>query len=86
MTKTTQDNILNVMYNEHRILIDKISEYDYNGDLAVVKKMCTVISYVYDDEANSSDECVSATPTVLPLSPYMGLMDMDIAARQWVDK
>ena len=71
MTKTTQDNILNTMYNEHRILIDKISEYDYNGDLAVVKKLGV---------------CVCATPVVLPLSPYMGLMDMDIAAKQWIDK
>ena len=81
MTNTTNDNILNAMYNEHRILIDNISEYDYNGDLAVVKKMCTVVSYVYE-----LGVCVCATPVVLPLSPYMGLMDMDIAAKQWIDE
>ena len=81
MTNTTNDNILNVMYNKHRILIDNISEYDYNGDLAVVKKMCTVIAYHH-----YSDGEEIATPNVLPLSPYMGLMDMDIAAKQWIDK
>ena len=81
MTNTTNDNILNAMYNEHRILIDNINEYDYNGDLAVVKKMCTVVSYVYE-----LGVCVYAAPVVLPLSPYMGLMDMDIAAKQWIDK
>jgi len=43
--KTTNDNILNTMYNNHRILIDKITEYDYNGDMATAKKMCTVVRY-----------------------------------------
>ena len=79
-TKTTQDNVLNVMYNNHRILIDNITEYDYNGDMAVVKKMCTVVSYVYE-----LGVCVCATPMVLNVSPYTGLMDMDIMARTWID-
>ena len=83
--KITNNNILNVMYNNHRILIDKITEYDYNGDIAVVKKMCTVVRYTYDDEANSSDECETATPMVFNVSPYESLVDMDIMVRVWID-
>ena len=83
--KTTDTNILNVMYNNHRILIDKITEYDYNGDMATVKKMCTVVRYEYDDEANDVDECETATPIVFNVSPYTGLMDMHTMARTWID-
>jgi hypothetical protein len=83
--KTTQTNMLNVMYNNHRILIDKLIEYDYNGDMATAKKLCTVVRYEYDDEANSVDECETATPMVFNVSPYTGLMDMDIMARTWID-
>ena len=79
--KTTNDNILNVMYSNHRILIDKITEYDYNGDLAVAKKMCTVVQYEHDD----AGVCTSAIPMVFNVSPYTGLMDMDIMARTWID-
>ena len=73
--KTTNDNIINVLYNKHRILIDKITEYDYNGDMATVKKMCTVVRYDGDD----------ATPMIFNVSPYTGLMDMDIMVRAWID-
>jgi len=73
--KTTNDNILNVMYNNHRIVIDKLIEYDYNGDMALTKKICTVVRYDGDD----------ATPMIFNVSPYTGLMDMDIMARAWID-
>ena len=73
---TTNDNILNVMYNKHRILIDNISEYDYNGDLVVVKKMCTVVRYLTIN---------GAAPMVFNVSPYTGLMDMHTMARVWID-
>jgi hypothetical protein len=79
--KTTETNILNVMYNNHRILIDKITEYDYNGDMATAKKICTVIRYTYDDE----DMCETATPMVFNVSPYAGLMDMHTMVRVWID-
>ena len=73
--KTTETNILNVMYCNHRILIDKITEYDYNGDMATAKKMCTVVRYNGDD----------ATPMIFNVSPYTGLMDMHAMARVWID-
>ena len=78
--KTTETNILNVMYNNHRILIDKITEYDYNGDMATAKKMCTVISYVYE-----LGVCVSTTPMVFNVSPYESLVDMHTMVRVWID-
>ena len=76
---TTNNNILNVVYNGHRILIDKITEYDYNGDMAVVKKMCTVIRYtsIYDSD--------DATPMIFNVSPYTSLDDMVIMAKVWID-
>ena len=70
--KTTQDNILNVVYNDHRILIDKLTEYDYNGDMAVVKKMVTVISPDH-------------TPMIFNVSPYTSFVDMHTMARVWID-
>ena len=78
--KTTNDNILNVMYTNHRILIDKITEYDYNGDMATVKKMCTVVRYAKDSDGHDI-----ITPMIFNVSPYTGLMDMDIMARAWID-
>ena len=83
--KTTDTNILNVMYNNHRILIDKITEYDYNGDMATVKKMCTVVRYEYDDEANDVATCETAIPMIFNVSPYTGLVDMHTMARVWID-
>ena len=76
MTNMTQDNILNVMYNNHRILIDKITEYDYNGDMAVVKKMCTVVRYLNIN---------GATPMIFNVSPYTSLVDMHTMVRVWID-
>ena len=73
--KTTEKNILNVMHNNHRIVIDKLIEYDYNGDMAVAKKLCTVIRYNGDD----------ATPMIFNVSPYTGLVDMHAMARVWID-
>ncbi len=78
--KTTNDNIINVLYNKHRILIDKITEYDYNGDMAVVKKMCTVVRY---DKYSDGEEIT--TPMVFNVSPYEGLTDMDTMAKVWID-
>ena len=78
--KTSEKNILNVMYNNHRILIDKITEYDYNGDIAFVKKLCTVIRYEYDDE----DMCETATPMIFNVSPYTGLVDMHDMVKVWI--
>ena len=72
---TTETNILNVVYNNHRILIDKITEYDYNGDMATAKKMCTVVRYDGDD----------ATPMIFNVSPYTGLVDMHTMVRVWID-
>ena len=63
------------MYNNHRILIDKVTEYDYNGDVATAKKMCTVVRYDGDD----------ATPMVFNVSPYTSLVDMDTMVRVWID-
>ena len=83
--KTTQTNILNVMYNNHRILIDKITEYDYNGDMATAKKLCTVVRYEYDNEANSVNECETATPIIFNVSPYESLVDMHTMACVWID-
>ena len=73
--KMTNDNILNVMYSNRRILIDKITEYDYNGDMAVAKKICTVVEYDGD----------VASYKLFNVSPYTGLMDMDIMVRTWID-
>jgi len=73
--KTTDTNILNVVYNNHRILIDKITEYDYNGDMATVKKMCTVVRDAEDIH----------TPMIFNVSPYTGLVDMHTMARVWID-
>ena len=78
--KTTDTNILNVMYNNHRILIDKITEYDYNGDMATAKKMCTVVRY---DKYSDGEEI--ATPMTFNVSPYTGLVDMHTMARVWID-
>ena len=74
--KTSEKNILNVMYSNHRILIDKITGYDYNGDIAVVKKMCTVVRYLNIN---------GATPMIFNVSPYESLVDMDIMVRVWID-
>jgi hypothetical protein len=62
------------MYSNHRILIDKLIEYDYNGDMAVAKKICTVIRYNGDD----------ATPMIFNVSPYTGLVDMHTMAQAWI--
>ena len=78
--KTTNSNILNVMYSNHRILIDKIIEYDYNGDMATAKKFCTVVRYTYDDE----DMCETATPMIFNVSPYTGLVEMLDMAKVWI--
>ena len=78
--KTTETNIINGMYCNHRILIDKITEYDYNGDMATAKKMCTVVRYTYDDE----DMCEQATPMIFNVSPYTGLMEMLDMAKVWI--
>lgn len=78
--KTTETNILNTMHNNHRILIDKLNEYDYNGDLAVAKKMCTVIRY--DETADQLDD---VTPMIFNVSPYTSLVDMHTMVRTWID-
>ena len=80
MTNMTQDNILNVLYNEHRILIDKITEYDYNGDMATAKKMCTVVRY---DKYSNGDDII--TPMMFNVSPYESLVDMHTMVRVWID-
>jgi len=72
--KTTNDNLLNVMYSNHRIVIDELIEYDYNGDMALTKKMCTVIRYNGDD----------ATPMIFNVSPYESLADMRDMAQAWI--
>jgi hypothetical protein len=79
--KTTEKNILNVMYNNHRILIDKITEYDYNGDMATAKKMCTVVRYA----GSFLDGTDSATPMIFNVSPYTSLVDMHTMVRVWID-
>jgi len=72
--KTTETNILNVMYCNHRILIDKITEYDYNGDMATAKKICTVIEYDGD----------VASYKLFNVSPYESLVDMHGMAKAWI--
>jgi hypothetical protein len=73
--KITETNIVNTMHNRHRILIDKLTEYDYNGDMAVAKKICTVIRYDGD----------KVTPMIFNVSPYTSLVDMHTMARVWID-
>ena len=74
--KTTETNILNVTYDTadglHRILIDKLVEYDYNGDMAVAKKMCTVIT-------------PDNVPMIFNVSPYTPLSDMHTMVKVWID-
>ena len=77
--KTTETNMLNVMYNNHRILIDKITEYDYNGDMATAKKLCTVVRY---DKYTDGEEI--ATPMIFNVSPYTGLTDMHDMVKVWI--
>ena len=77
--KTTETNILNVVYNSHRILIDKITEYDYNGDMATAKKICTVVRY---DKYSDGEQI--ATPMILNVSPYESLTDMHDMAKVWI--
>mgnify|MGYP003676311664 FL=1 len=79
--KITNNNILNVMYNNHRILIDKIIEYDYNGDMATAKKMCTVVRYA----GSFLDGTDSPTPMIFNVSPYESLVDMHTMVRVWID-
>jgi hypothetical protein len=79
--KRTDTNILNVMYNNHRILIDKLIEYDYNGDMATAKKICTVVRYT----GSFLDGTDSATPMIFNVSPYTGLVDMHTMVRTWID-
>ena len=76
--KTTETNILNVVYNNHRILIDKITEYDYNGDMATAKKICTVVRY----DTREGQEI--GTPMIFNVSPYESLVDMHTMARVWI--
>jgi hypothetical protein len=77
--KTTETNILNVMYSNHRILIDMITEYDYNGDMATAKKMCTVVRY---DKYSDGEEIT--TPMIFNVSPYESLVDMHTMAQSWI--
>jgi len=79
--KTTETNILNVMYNNHRILIDKLIEYDYNGDMATAKKMCTVVRYT----GSFLDGTDNGTPMIFNVSPYESLVDMHTMVRTWID-
>ena len=72
---TTNDNILNTMYNNHRILIDRIDEYGMDGELATSKRMVTVIRYSDDN----------LTPMIFNVSPYTPLVDMHTMARVWID-
>jgi hypothetical protein len=72
---TTNDNILNTMYNNHRILIDRIDEYGMDGELATSKRMITVIRYGDDN----------LTPMIFNVSPYTPLVDMHTMARVWID-
>ena len=72
---TTNDNILNTMYNNHRILIDRIDEYGMDGELATSKRMVTVIRYGDDN----------LTPMIFNVSPYTPLVDMHTMARVWID-
>jgi hypothetical protein len=80
MTKITQDNILNTVYRNHRILIDKLTEYDMDGNVAVTKKMVTVIRY-----DNYSDGTEIVTPMIFNVSPYTSLLDMHTMVRMWID-
>jgi hypothetical protein len=78
---TTTTNILNTMHNNHRILIDNLTEYDYNGDVAVTKKVCTVVQYQHDADG----VCTSAIPMIFNVSPYTPLVDMHTMVRVWID-
>ena len=45
---TTETNILETTHSGLLILINRIDEYDYNGDLVVSKKICTVDSTIFN--------------------------------------
>ena len=78
---TTNTNILNVMYSNHRILIDLITEHEYNGDVATAKKMCTVVRYT----GSFLDGTDNGTRMIFNVSPYESLADMHDMARAWID-
>ena len=77
---TSNTNILNVMYSNHRILIDKLIEYDYNGDMAAAKNICTVVRYA----GSFLDGTDSARPMIFNVSPYESLEDMRDMAQAWI--
>ena len=76
----TETNILNVVYNQHRILIDRLDEYGMDGELATSKKMCTVINYDY-----SYHEEEVITPMIFNVSPYTPFTEMFNMAKVWID-
>jgi type IV secretory pathway component VirB8 len=80
----TETNILNKMHNNHRILIDEITKI-YNDETTTITRVCTVIRYTYDDEANSSDECMTATPIPFKVSPHDSMGEIFGKAKEWID-
>ena len=82
--KKSEINILNKMHGNHRILIDEITKI-YNAEMTTVTRVCTVIRYTYDDEANSSDECVTATPMPFKVSPHDSMDVIFSKAKEWID-
>ncbi len=84
MTTMTDNNILNVTYDSslgmHRILIDKLTEYDADGNASVSKLMCTVVRY-----DTYTDGEVIPTPMIFNVSPYTSLVDMHTMVRVWID-
>jgi len=68
--KTT--DILNVVYNDHRILIDRHDEIDMEGNVAVRKLLCSVITPAYQ-------------ALIFNVSPYTKITDMHTMVKVWID-
>ena len=68
--KTT--DILNVVYNDHRILIDRLEEIDMDGNVAVRKLLCSVITPAYES-------------LIFNVSPYTPITEMHAMVKVWID-
>ena len=68
--KTT--DILNVMHNNHRILIDRHDEIDMDGNVAVRRLLCSVITPAHK-------------ALIFNVSPFTKITDMHAMVKVWID-
>jgi len=67
-----QTDVLNAVYNNHRILIDRLDEMDMDGNVAVRKLLCTVITPAHQ-------------ALIFNVSPYTKITDMHTMVKVWID-